>query len=75
MGRGYALRASFLFAIAGVLASASLAHAIDQNPRVGATSDQQVASQVKDLRQQVTQMKDQIAQINEELAALREQKI
>jgi uncharacterized protein YlxW (UPF0749 family) len=60
-----------LFAIAGVLASTSFAHAIDQNPSARATAEQQVASQVNDLSKQVTRMQDQIAQLNEELVALR----
>ena len=75
MGREYALRASFLFAVAGVLASTSLAQAVDQHPDARQSAEQQVASQVNEMAKQVTQMQAQIAQINEELTALRNQQI
>ena len=73
-GRQYARRASFLLAVAGVLASSSFAHAIDPNPPARTTAEQRVTSQVNDLRKQVTRVQDQIAQMKEELAALRDQK-
>jgi TolA-binding protein len=75
MGREYALRASFLFASAGVLATTSLAHAIDPYADARQSVEQEVASQVKEMAQQVTRMQDQIAKINGELAELREKQL
>ena len=74
MGRNSTFRSAFLFAIAGALASTSFAHAVDPNPLVRPTVEQQITSQVSSLREQIAQMQDQIAQINEDLATLREER-
>ncbi len=76
MGRKYALRHSFCLAIGAVLASTSLAYAIDPNAIAGRQPDvQQVASQVNEMAEQVTRLEVQIAKLNEEVLTLREQQI
>ena len=73
MSGGYALRASFVLAIAGVVASTSLAHAIDLRANAQPTAEQQLAAQVKEMASHVTRMEEQITKLNDDLIALRDQ--
>lgn len=74
MSGRYILKASFALAIAGVVASTSLAYAINPNADArGPTAEQQVAYQVKEMANRISGMEDQIAKLNDDLTALHEQ--
>ena len=75
MGRGSVLKASFMFAIVGVVASTSVAHALNPGAAAGPTAEQKIASQVKEMANHIARMEDQLAKLNHDLTALRDQHI